>query len=254
MCQDKITLDAVDSKFQSLEYRRVIEVVDSLLLLDEITDDESKINLLVWKGVSHYSLGENDKTRKCFVEILKLDRDYILDPVIISPKIINYFNLVREEFLDIAPPKQDDITEETLPPPLKIDAVKYKNAVARSLILPGWGHLYSSQTTKGWILTTASAVSAVSMIYFIFNTNSKEKEYLSVSDPVLIQQKYDDYNTSYKIRNAAIISFAAIWLYSQIDMLFFSDEHFIEQVPLEITANNDFNLPSQFNISFRVAF
>ncbi|MFH1195154.1 MAG: hypothetical protein V1720_05550, partial [bacterium] len=220
LCQQKITVRDVESKFQALEFASVIQLVDSLFSLNEEMDSETKINLLIWKGVSYYSLGDNKQTRKCFIEILKLDRDFTPDPVIISPKIIDYFNNIREEFHNIVPLQQKitnpDSVATTYSAPLQINSALYKNAVARSLIFPGWGHLYSNQTTKGWILTTASVAAAASIVYLIFDTDSKERSYLNEANTLLIQQKYDKYNTSYKFRNAAIISYAVIWLYSQL--------------------------------------
>jgi hypothetical protein len=37
-------------------------------------------------------------------------------------------------------------------------------------------------------------------------------------------EKYNDYNFSYRMRNLAFISFAALWIYSQLDLLFFIEK------------------------------
>ena len=98
-----------------------------------------------------------------------------------------------------------------------------KNAMIRSFILPGLGHIYLGKTGKGLVLTTLSAVSIGGMIYFIIDSNKKEDDYLNTSDPKTISTNFDAYNSSYKLRNAFIISSVVIWLYSQIDLLFFHD-------------------------------
>jgi len=93
----------------------------------------------------------------------------------------------------------------------------------RSIVLPGMGHIFIGEKTKGLILTSLSAVSFCSMIYLIFNTNKRQNDYQSETDPNLMVERYNDYNNSYKFRNASIITFAVIWLYSQVDILFFID-------------------------------
>ena len=63
---------------------------------------------------------------------------------------------------------------------------------------------------------------------------------MNESNKLLIQQKYDDYNKSYKIRNVLIISYAVVWLYSQIDLLFFSNGE----------QNSNGKLSQLYNFSF----
>ncbi|MEK6553091.1 MAG: hypothetical protein AABZ54_06545, partial [Bacteroidota bacterium] len=62
------------------------------------------------------------------------------------------------------------------------------------------------------------------------------------SNKLLIQQKYDDYNKSYKIRNVLIISYAVIWLYSQIDLLFFSNGD--QDSKSKLSQSNNFSFTS----------
>jgi hypothetical protein len=128
------------------------------------------------------------------------------------------------------------------------------SAIAKSLIVPGWGHLHLKNNTKGWILTTASTAILGSMIYFILDANKKENNYLAETNATLIQQKYGDYNSSYKIRNLLIASYAAIWLYSQIDILFFSKELGSENISLNNSANYYPRNRNNIVVSFQIPF
>jgi hypothetical protein len=90
------------------------------------------------------------------------------------------------------------------------------------------------------------------MLYFIVDANEKEKAYLSETNSVLIQSNYDKYNKSYKIRNTLIATYAAIWLYSQIDLLFFSNsigsKHLSEGISnhIQVLPNDSFALSFKF--------
>jgi hypothetical protein len=42
----------------------------------------------------------------------------------------------------------------------------------------------------------------------------------------MIDELYNKYNSSYKLRNISIISFAVVWIYSQLDLSFLSSSSF----------------------------
>ena len=224
--------------YESFQYNSVIYKADSLLTEYEQIDVGlfEKINTL--KAASQFSIGEERESRKTFLEILKIDRDFQLDSILYSPKLLSHFSQIKEEFLDITENEVDDIPDTSR---VNYDSLKLyhdhnlmKSAIAQSMLLPGLGHLKMNYKTKGWVLTTISSVTLGSMIYFIFDTHSKEEIYLKENSATFNQSKYDDYNKSYKIRNSLIIAYAAIWLYSQIDLLFFSNT--LSSEPLSIKS------------------
>ena len=213
-----------------------------MLLHSGSMSDKDLTDIYMIKAASHFAVKEDGNSRKSFIEVLKINSDFEIDDVIYSPKLVSFFNEVKEEFLDII------MTEEKIKTLEKIDKSvlpahslalnkEMNSAIAKSLIVPGWGHLHSKYNTKGWILITASTAALGSMIYFIVDANKKENNYLAETNATLIQQKYDDYNSSYQIRNLLIASYAAIWLYSQIDILFFSNELGSENISLNNSAN-----------------
>jgi len=185
-----------------------------------------------------------------------LNDNYKIDPNKVSPKIINEFEKLKAEYSRfisnnnfLVTVKRDTvhIVDTIL---VKPDKDIYSAAVVRSMVLPGWGHLYSGNKTKGWILTSASALTLGSMVYFIFDANDKRSQYLNEVDPSLVDEKYNAYNTSYKIRNSLIVMYALFWIYSQIDILFISEIPFIHEVS---TANiNGFHnsLPPDIQFTF----
>ena len=123
----------------------------------------------------------------------------------------------------------------------------------RSLILPGWGHFYSSDDTKGYILSSLSAVTLGVMIYSIFDTQTKENEYLAETTPLLIQEKYGQYNSSYKTRNILIASYALLWMYSQIDLLYFSANNSSLRISVSFEEKNIPSLSSRLKFAFPIS-
>lgn len=254
--QNKTSLKELQFQFQSFNYSNVINLADNLLQNKSRFNEDDLIEIYLLKGISHYSLGQSDSVKSSFYEILNLNDNYKIDPNKVSPKIINEFEKLKAEYSrfisnnnSLVTVKRDTvhIVDTIL---VKPDKDIYSAAVVRSMVLPGWGHLYSGNKTKGWILTSASALTLGSMVYFIFDANDKRSQYLNEVDPSLVDEKYNAYNTSYKIRNSLIVMYALFWIYSQIDILFISEIPFIPEVS---TANiNGFHnsLPPDIQFTF----
>src|SRR3972149_989012 len=221
-------IDTLVRLFESFQYPKVIAACDSLLKNNLTFTEKQLIEIYRVKGISEFSRLEEESARKSFIAILNLDSEFELDSSSTSPKIIYFFNNVKSKYIDdLNRQKELQTKQGTLYTSrvAKNIAVKenLKKAMLRSIVLPGMGHIFIGEKTKGLILTSLSAVSFCSMIYLIFNTNKRQNDYQSETDPNLMVERYNDYNNSYKFRNASIITFAVIWLYSQVDILFFTD-------------------------------
>ncbi len=259
LAQTTNDLDELQKHYEAFEYSTVIAKSKNLLLDKNRFSEQDLTQIFTLKAASHYAMGDKANTRKSFIELLKLEKNFELNSVKYSPKLIELFNNVKEEFADILQTKNKNPqlkNRETvnLESQKKVINSNLNTAIAKSIVLPGWGHLHIKNNTKGWILTSASTITLGSLIYFIFDTNSKEKNYLSEINFALIQDKYNKYNSSYKIRNTLIATYAAIWIYSQIDMLFFSNELGSKNITSQILNNF---LPADKNsiaISFKINF
>ncbi len=221
------TIENVAEPFKSFKYSEVIDIADSILAQDSLLSSSDLMEIYRMKALSHFSLGEELYAKNCFHEILKLNPRFKLDPVQNSPKIISFFNQIKLDYLQNQITIKDSTPFEEIKAPSKTTFSSYsqkniKSAIVKSLVLPGWGHLYLDKKKSGIVLLMGSIVTLPSMIYFIFDTNQKEKDYLNQTNFDDIQNKYDRYNQSYKIRNGLIAGYALIWVYSQWD-LFSSD-------------------------------
>ncbi len=218
-------------KFRDFEYQQVIEDADTLLKETEKFSNPEVIEIYRMKGISHYALMDDSEARLSFIEILKIDTSYSLDPSYTSPKIITFFSDVKNEYLVSIEGKEEEIVitkYDTVYVPVTyrdtVSEYNLRQALMRSVFIPGTGHLYLQSNLKSWLLTFLSAASIGSGIYFAIDANKKEKIYLEESNANEVGEKYNDYNFSYRMRNLAFISFAALWIYSQLDLLFFIEK------------------------------
>lgn len=250
----EVTFDKVKRQYEKFEYENVIKYSDQLIEKGNLNDSLS-IEIHLMRANIFYSNGADSSTRKSFENILRIKKNYIPDPDITSPKLISIFNEVKFDYLRKNPEiaQQLDSTNQKQPTNF-VDRNLQRSAVIKNILLPGLGQLHNGSSAKGWITTSASILNLGTLIYFAIDANKKQNDYLMKTDRNLIQLKYDDYNRSYKIRNALIISYVAIWLYSQIDFLFFS----VDQKQLDdsrLSSYFDLNPSvSEFKLNFKFPF
>jgi hypothetical protein len=229
--QQKTDIANIRALYESFEYKGVIKLSDSVLAEKGTLDKSDLTEILMMKAVSHYVLAEEPQVRKCFIDMLKIDRHLVLDSEKVSPKIVSLFNDVKNDFIQTIPEEQkftDNKQEVTNPlenDPISEKLQDQKNSIIRSFLFPGWGHIYSGNTTKGTIISAAALINLGSMIYFIIDSNSKEKKYLSVTNDNNIKSSYGTYNRSYKTRNILISSMICIYTYAQLDLFFWGGDY-----------------------------
>lgn len=240
------SLSMMNRKFDQFKYGDVISIANKLLLKKIPLASNEILEIYKLKGISHYSLSEDDAAKKSFIEILRIDTSYTLDSTKISPKIISFYKQVKTNYIQ----QQQDIEARTV---VRIDTIyvpkveydkqhvsKIKNAIARSLIVPGLGHLYLDVNFKSVLLTVLGSASLAASIYYFIQSEEKEKAYLIETDSKMIESRYAEYNDTYRYRNISLISFGVVWLYSQLDLLFFSDDSSSEILTNSSLNYNDF--------------
>jgi len=253
-------LNALYNKFESFEYDQVINISENLLEKKSLFDQNEVIEIYRIRATAQFSVDNEDSAKSSLREIIALDESYTLDPAKNSPKMINLYEELRYTyFLERQNQAVQDSmrTAENIKEPevfySKSDLIEantlYRNSIIRSLFLPGWGHLYSGKSSWKGITLTASSIATLSgMIYYIIDSNKKEKTYLQESNKALINDKYDSFNKSYKLRNLLITAFSALWLYTQIDLLYISSDNFKVNTSVmpDITGQQDYQLSLVF--------
>lgn len=253
--QDSGIFDSVKNAYESFEYENVISLAN--LALQDTTQFSryEREEIFLMKAIAHYIADDEDSVRICFIEILRIDNDYEIDQASVSPKIVDFFEKVKDNFHRITDiPEKPEIKND---PPVLIQTLtdtifvdKYRGlppgSYLKSVLLPGLGHFDAGHNTKGWIITGVSAVLIGSIVYYYIETSDRETEYLSETDPELLPSKYDSYNEAYKIRNGLIFGYIAVWIYSQTDLILDGNQ--------KITPYRSFPGSSGFRLNFSYQF
>jgi hypothetical protein len=209
--------------YEDYEYEKVIQLSNELVNSKEI-GDSTRIDLYLMRAVSFYAVGNEALSRTNFENILRIRKTFTPDVTKVSSKIIVLFNEVKTEFLRQNP--MEATTPEDVAKIISLAAEKenrLRSATIKNIFVPGWGQITLGSTTKGILMGGLSAANLAALIYYVFDTNQKEDAYLKETNKLLVDQKYISYNSSYKTRNVLIATYAALWIYSQIDLNFFNN-------------------------------
>ena len=243
----------LNNAYQTSNYQQAVELSD--VVLKQSLKKNELIEVYEIRAVCFYSLGKKDSAKVSFIEILKVDNKYSPNKLFISPKIISFFNSIKLDYERIVSDKKIRISKSKINSSIaKKNRDKIVTTIAFSILLPGTGQLRTGATAKGILLTGTSVALLGSSIYFSINTKNLETDYQNESDKKLIQEKYDAYNKSYKIRNILFISYGVVWAFSQLDLLLFNQEKlFGNNFSISTSLTNN-NKTSQLCLVFNYKF
>jgi len=236
----------IDQAYKSFGYNDVVVLCQKALKDPLTTNPDTLVQLYSYMGLSYYALDEMGPSYNKFYQLLKINPQYQLDPAVTPPKILRFFDEIKASMNQM---HSNNVS--AIPDTVFIPTGPDKTSIIYSFILPGSGHLREGFKTKGWILTSTALVTLGSSIYYIVETNNREKDYLNAIEKDIIEQKYQEYNDAYRLRNISLGLFAGVWLYSQIDLLFISSYEQNSKSGLNIQAGmNDSYTPSIY-ITYR---
>jgi len=242
--------------YEANNYSETIKISDNILSAKESLSEKDLLKIYEMRAVCFYSQFNKDSSRTNFISALNLNDKY--EPKIqdVSPKIINFFKNVKVNYLKIVTNNNSSLNKKNkIEKPSSLgNKIHYINTTALSIFAPGAGHLYNGHKTKGYSLLSASTLLLGGSVYFSIRTNNLEKKYIHEGDKQIIIEKYKDYNQSYKIRNVLLISYATVWLFSQLDLFFLNPEQIsFELNNSDITTSNQLN-PLEIKLSLNFSF
>jgi len=219
-CLNAQSVESLRLYYERFDYQAVVDQARALLQQRQSLDSAVVKEVLLLSAMSHYSLLNVDAAMVDFLELLRLDPQAELDPTKTSPKIMQFFTEIKQRGFREAAKEQIVIQKDTVRIMQDVGQ-PMASALKRSLLWPGWGHCYLSDRTRGRLLRGASVLSLAAAIYATIDCRDKEKAYLNTSASSLMDPYYEKYNQAYKRRTMAWGAFTAVWLYSQIDLLYF---------------------------------
>ena len=244
--QEKNDYEQILVNYQYNRYELVAEQTERYMATHENLSADSLIVLLEINAVCNFALNRTDKARESFFNILKLNENYEPDPKLISPKIIRFFKKVRKDYflLKEAFLRKEKEREANKKIILKRrEFFEQQKSVALgsflSVLYPGAGHLYlGGANIKSVALTSATTLLLLGGIYSAIKTNELKKDYMNEVDPVLIEEKYSDYNNAYRNRNMIFGAYLAVWVFAQLDFFWFDADELFNGADVSFSFEN----------------
>lgn len=206
-------LDAMQDAYERLDYataeRRAREALDAYgaFSADQLVEVHTMLGLIL------YARNEPLEAREQFQAALSLAPSLELDPLLVSPKTLEFFEGIKTEFA---------VEGGAARPPV-VRYVRVRDprpaATVRSLVLPGWGQLYKGERVKGWALVGLWGATAGGAVTAHVLRSQAHADYLDATDPAEIAERYDTFNTWHQTRNALVLGAAAVWAYAALDAL-----------------------------------
>lgn len=200
----KKEIQSLEEDYRKFNFQLVIDK-GKFLLKDPFLTKGDSLKVYQFMLNASYTLNDTVQARKLINEILKCSSDFAPDPKITSPKIIEFFNLIKKQEITlptsaIKPKKNQSETLTTIPSP----PAQY---LFSTLFLPGSGHLWQGEKKRGYLFSTISAVFWGSIYYYTSKTSENRKKYMRAARNDDFDDLYAHYNSSYKIRNTLIAGY-----------------------------------------------
>jgi hypothetical protein len=217
--QDALRLmDGMRQAYQQLHYTEVEVLAGQVLSNHPLFNAAQLTEAHQLLALVKYAQNDLEASRRQFEAALSLTPDLVLDQQLVSPKILEFFAQVKEAYqpLDLS------ATPVTDSPTIRYVRVEDVRAAAamRSLILPGWGQYYKGEKTRGVVLMGVWGAAAVGTALASLRADRARQAYLDEPDPDRASnQRYDTWNTWFKVRNNLLLGTVGIWAYSYVDAL-----------------------------------
>ncbi len=213
-------LREVETLYYRGSYTEALEKVEEYIKGDSSLDETTVIELRKYAAFSLVALGKTSDAGEEFRIILSMDSSVVLDPELVSPKIIEVFDVVKKEFdqtwhIDTQTPVNAVNSLATS------GSLSLRTAALSSFAFPGLGQMYLGEKTKGWLFITGEGLSLGGLIISQVFMDKAHEYYLAARDTSEMDPRYKVYNNWFRARNAFGGLALGIWISAPLDVLFF---------------------------------
>lgn len=208
-------VETIWSAYQQLNYAAAADSARAALDAYDAYSRNELAEIHTILGLIEYSQNQPQDARDQFTAALSLNSDLTLDPLMVSPKILTFFEELRDEFSQMR-------SNETP----SADAVRYvivedrrSEAALRSMVLPGWGQLHKGDRAKGVVLLGLWGTLAGGTVAAHLLRADAGRAYDAARTPADALDRFGTFNTWHKTRNALLLGTAGVWVYSYVDAL-----------------------------------
>lgn len=199
--------------YEALEFDKAIQSGQNLLKSNHRFSRDELATVHQYMALSFYNTGKIDSARSHFLTLLSIQPDVELDPISVSPKIISFFEQLKNE-------------TNASPTDLSIGYTKYvflqdlrPGATFRSAVFPGWGQIYKHQKIRGYVIGGAFVASLVVTGISLYFEKDNHNKYLDSTAPASIEANYDTYNSWFKKRKVFTITTVSVWAFAILDAM-----------------------------------
>ena len=211
-------IQSLEQDFKSFKYQQVLQK-GSFLLADTYASSDDSLKIYQFMLSSAYALDDSLRAKEIILDLLDNHPDFALSPKNTSPKIVEFFNIIKKEHIKNQPVIHPDSSKATLANTRSTLLSQLSAPVVLSgIVLPGSAHLLSGQKQKGYILSTGSVGLLSGLIYSFLKNESDRKAYMNSRSGADFDKLYATYNTSYRIRNALAVIYGLWSLYGLYDL------------------------------------
>lgn len=177
-------------------------------------DPLATIPFHVLLGFVYVARDQTEDAYREFSRVVSINPAYELDPVMTSPKILEVFRRAKKDYID---------NVMSQPQIYRLPQADVRlSASARSLVLPGWGQYYKDQKIKGTVFVAVQLLSLTALAVLQADVNRRHDDYLGIReyDSPVIEDRYQEYRRSYRMRNAAGYFALGVYILNYLDALY----------------------------------
>lgn len=211
----------IQAAYQQLDYKTAKEKALAALADYEAFTPAQLTEIHTLLALVYFSENEPEAARLQFEAALSLTPSLTLDPLLVSPKIRDFFAQVKEGWGQRQP------AADERPAVIRYIQVEDRRTAAaiRSFLLPGWGQHYKGETAKGWLFTSLWGAALTGTVVAHLQRRQAQHTYETENDPDRIRDRYASFNAWHKARNNLALATAGIWLLSYLDALITRPAH-----------------------------
>lgn len=204
---------AIVEAYQNVEYDTAVGLAQEALTEPERLQPRQLLEIHKVLAFIAFSQGEVEEARRHFQSVLSLDPDLRLDPALVAPPTLAFFEEVQAAYEPGA-----------LGGPVTVQYVTVQDvrrgAALRSLAVPGWGQWQKEQRLRGGLFFGTWAGAAVAVAVAHNRYRDAQDRYETAADPARIESIWrDEVNPWYRARNNLALGVAVVWVAAYVDAL-----------------------------------
>lgn len=208
-----IMLEEIETAYRRIEYERAEFLAREALqnygqyTVAELADIHTILALIA------YNRGQLEAARRQFISALQLSPSLELDPALVPPKIVSYFEDLKTELIaGNAFPTEAALRYVLVTDP-RVDAA------LRSMVIPGWGQYYKGQDRRAGLFAGLFGLTAGGAIFYHFKMESARDRYEDAVSVADAERLYGTYNRYYRTQNGLAQGALVVWVASYLDAL-----------------------------------